>query len=156
MTAPEGDDHSPESLDEDLVGLLGAAAAAVDIEPDRAARMRLRAMQVLNESALSVVRAAEGEWQPTPFPRIEVRILHVNRAHGTQTALWRLGPGAYVPPHAHSRDEECLVLDGHLVSDDCAIFQQGDFLYARTGAHHTGMTAPAGALLFVRNELSSS
>lgn len=154
MTARNNDDPDPDSLDADIAGLLGAAVVPVEIEPERAARMRLRAMEVSGEQ-VAVVRAAEGAWQATQLPGIEVRILHIDHAHGTQTALWRLGPGAYFPAHSHLRDEESLILSGHVVSDDGKTFQQGDFLFARAGAHHTGMTAPSGALLLVRNELTS-
>jgi anti-sigma factor ChrR (cupin superfamily) len=97
-----------------------------------------------------VLRAGEGEWLRL-LPGVTIKTLHVDREHGTQTSLWRLEAGARIPPHPHTKDEECLVLEGSITHDGVR-YRQGDFLFTRPGLRHKDFIAPEGALLMIRSE----
>ena len=73
------------------------------------------------------VRNDEREWVPL-LPGITIKTLLKDAANGAQTTLWRLQPGACVPPHPHSRDEECLILEGSIVLDEIEYFRNGGIL----------------------------
>jgi anti-sigma factor ChrR (cupin superfamily) len=112
--------------------------------------MRANVMASLSAAPTQVVRASEGEWK-TLLPGITVKTLHVDREQGTQTSMWRLAAGARIPRHPHSKDEECLVLEGEIVHAGSR-YGPGDYLYARAGVRHTEFTTPNGALLLIRSE----
>jgi len=138
-----------EALDETILAALSDAVEPIAPPESTAARMRERVMKAAAPTT-TVVRADEGEWKKL-LPGITVKTLHLDTAQGTQTSLWRLEPGARVPPHPHSKDEECLVLEGSIIHDD-KIYHQGDFLLAKAGVRHGDFVAPEGALLMIRGE----
>lgn len=141
--------REPEVLDPHTLGALGAAITPAPLPPERVADLRAR---VLAGAAAStqVVRADEGEWMAL-LPGVRIKTLHVDREHGTQTSLWRLDAGARIPPHPHTKDEECLVLEG-AITHDGVLYRQGDFLFTRPGLRHKDFVAPEGALLMIRSE----
>jgi len=98
-----------------------------------------------------IQRAEDGEWRPI-FPGVSLRHLSVDRVAGTQLALWRLAPGARIPPHRHQQAEECLVVDGS-VQHAGAVYRAGDFLHAAAGSPHEAFETTTGATLLIRGEL---
>jgi anti-sigma factor ChrR (cupin superfamily) len=140
-----------EALDPYTIAKVAAALTPGVLEPELSARMRARVMASLSTPATDVVRAAEGEWKPL-LPGVTVKTLRVDREQRTQTSLWRLAPGASIPRHPHSKDEECLVLEGEILHESKA-YGAGDYLYARAGVRHSEFSAPNGALLMIRSEL---
>lgn len=130
-----------------LAGLLPPVAPA----PEVATRLRGRVLAEAASPRTRVLRAQEGEWRPL-VPGILIKTLRRDEAEGTQTSLWRIAPGASVPPHPHSREEECLVLEGSVVHRGIEYFP-GDFLLAAPGERHAPFTSPRGALLMIRSEL---
>jgi anti-sigma factor ChrR (cupin superfamily) len=137
------------ALDPESIAALAAAVAPVPLAPERLAGMRSRIMAGIAEST-RVVRAGDGEWKEL-LPGITIKTLHVDREHGTQTSLWRLAAGARIPRHPHSKDEECLVLEGSITHDG-ETYRQGDYLHTRPGLRHKEFVAPQGALLMIRSE----
>ncbi|MCX7041803.1 MAG: cupin domain-containing protein [Gammaproteobacteria bacterium] len=140
--------------DDDL--LFAALAGLVpDAEPGAEARGRMRAALMAKvskpEPTTHVLRADEGEWKPL-LPGIHIRTLRIDRDKGTQTTLWRLDPGARVPAHPHSHEEECLVIEGSIVQDGIEYFP-GDYLLAESGGRHSPFDSPRGALFLIRGEL---
>ena len=137
--------------------LLAAMAGLVpDAEPTSEARARLRQSlmaKVSGERAPTthVLRQDEGEWQAL-LPGILIKTLRKDPATGTQTTLWRVAPGAVVPPHPHSHEEECLVIEGSIIKDGVEYFP-GDYLLAEVGERHTAFESPRGALFLIRGEL---
>lgn len=134
--------------------LLAAALAGLlpDDPPDaaRAGALRERILATARRSRTQVVRAGEGEW--TPFvPGIHVKTLRKDLHSCTQTSLWRIEPGAVIPPHPHASEEECLVLSGSVVHDGVR-YQTGDYLLAAPGERHKAFTSPEGAVLLIRGE----
>jgi anti-sigma factor ChrR (cupin superfamily) len=130
-----------------LAGLVPAQAPA----PEAASALRARILADARRMRTKVVRADEGEWKPF-VPGIRIKTLRRDAAEGTQTSLWRIEPGAAVPPHPHTREEECLVLEGSVIHDGVEYFP-GDFLLAPPGERHHPFEAPNGALLMIRSEL---
>lgn len=141
---------SPNStLDQATLAKLADAIAAVTPPAALAARMRERVMAAATTET-HAIRAAEGEWKNL-LPGITIKTLHIDIEQGTQTSLWRLQAGARIPPHRHSKDEECLVLEGSIIHDGQA-YTQGDFLFAKPGARHKDFIAHTDALLMIRGE----
>lgn len=130
-----------------LAGLVPAQAPA----PEAASALRARILADARRMRTKVVRADEGEWKPF-VPGIRIKTLRRDEAAGTQTSLWRIESGAAVPPHPHTREEECLVLEGSVFHDGVEYFP-GDFLLAPPGERHKSFEAPNGALLMIRSEL---
>lgn len=149
MSKAKNADKAPSALDAATIAGLAAAVAPVTLPPERIASMRSRIAAGIADST-RVVRAGEGEWQEL-LPGITIKTLHVDREHGTQTSLWRLAAGARIPRHPHSKDEECLVLEGSITHDG-ETYRQGDFLHTRPGLRHKEFVAPQGALLMIRSE----
>ena len=130
-----------------LAGLVPEQAPAAEAS----AALRGRILAQARQMRTQVIRADEGEWVPF-VPGIRIKTLRRNEAEGTQTSLWRIEPGASVPPHPHTREEECMVMEGSVVHDDVEYFA-GDVLLAPVGERHKPFFAPRGALLLIRSEL---
>lgn len=138
-------------LDPELAARLAAKMTPVAPAPERRLAMRERILADAAAPATRVLRADEGEWRE--FVRgIRIKTLRRDETGGTETSLWRLDPGARVPPHSHRHEEECLVLEGFIVHDGVQ-YRAGDYLLAPTGAKHKPFIAPEGALLMIRSEL---
>ena len=133
-----------------LVAIAGLVPEQVPADDARGA-LRERILVQARRMRTQVIRAHEGEWAPF-VPGIRIKTLRRNEAEGTQTSLWRIEPGASVPPHPHTREEECMVMEGSVVHDDVEYFP-GDFLLAPVGERHKPFHAPNGALLLIRSEL---
>jgi anti-sigma factor ChrR (cupin superfamily) len=147
----------PSEAPELIAPLLeGIAPAAMDVGRKAALRERILSRVAHGEHAaapqMELVRADEGEWVKL-LPQVYLKRLNVDRVRKTQTALWRLDPGAVLPEHDHGQPEECLILDGSLLWDG-ATYGKGDYLLAPVGLHHTPMTSPNGALVLIRGELT--
>ncbi len=149
MTKAKKPDTDPGVLDPQSLAALAAAIAPAEVAPERRARMRERIMAGVADTTL-VVRAGEGEWKEL-LPGISIKTLHIDRDQGTQTSLWRLAAGARIPRHPHSKDEECLVLEGSITHDGSE-YGPGDYLFTRPGIRHKEFVAPRGALLMIRSE----
>lgn len=134
--------------------LLAANAGLIpELLPADAVRKRILAniMQKIETPAMHVMRKNEGKWQDL-FPGVSIKVLREDTAQRSQTTLWRLQPGASVPRHQHSQDEECLVLEGSIVHDGTEYFA-GDYLLSPTGMPHDYFVAPNGALFLIRGEI---
>ena len=147
MAAPEREPH-----DEHLAGTLLEAFAPVALAPARNAALRARVLAIAAPPQPVIVRAGERPWLSF-LPGVKLLPLRVDRAARTQTSLWRLEPGATIPPHDHSGEEECLVLEGS-VDFEGKLYVAGDYLLAPPGLHHTEFVSPGGAVLMIRAELS--
>ncbi len=140
--------------DDVLVAALAGLVPEIRPSAEASAVLRERILAQARRTRTQVVRAAEGEWVPF-VPGIHIKTLRRDEVEGTQTSLWRLSPGAVVPPHPHIREEECLVLAGSIFHDGVQYFE-GDFLLAAVGERHHAFLAPEGALLIIRGELLPS
>lgn len=92
------------------------------------------------------VRADEGEWRDFA-PGVQTKSLWSDA--DVRSMLLRLQPGACADAHAHSIDEECLMLEGEAFFGD-TLLRAGDYQLAPAGTRHRDVVSDVGALLFVR------
>ncbi len=142
-----GKDGHEDVLLAALAGLLPAREPADGVRD----RLRQQLMARVSPPRMHVLRAGEGEWKPL-LPGVRIRTLRKDEREGTQTTLWRVEPGAKVPPHPHHREEECLILEGSVVHAGVEYFA-GDYLLSEAGLDHDTFFSPKGAVFMIRIEL---
>ncbi len=98
---------------------------------------------------LTTIPAEAGHWRPFA-PGVTRKVLF-NRA-GTLAFLLKLEAGAVIPAHAHTANEECLVLEG-TVEIAGAVAHEGAFHFAPGSVPHTPITARTAALLYLRTAI---
>lgn len=134
--------------------LLAAHAGLLPAQrPDADTARRLRERLLARVTAATAAnpltqRLDEGDWYEL-LPGIRIKSLR--RDATSETTLWRVAPGAVVPPHAHSHEEECLILEGSLIHAGVEYFP-GDYVFAAAGERHAAFTSPNGALFLIRGE----
>lgn len=98
-------------------------------------------------------RAADAHWKPTAVEGVEIRVLHIDRANDSFSALVRMRAGASYPQHRHRGPEHCLVLKGTLrVGNE--VLRVGDYHMAPAGSHHGVQETDDGCVLFITSSLS--
>ncbi|HET7152626.1 MAG TPA: cupin domain-containing protein [Candidatus Kapabacteria bacterium] len=132
----------------ETVTALTELAAANAPMPRRALKDRIMA-EVLASSAPKqvIVKSDEGEWEDFA-PGIKAKLLFQDVASRLNTILVRLQPGAQYPHHRHVGDEQCLVLEGDLVTDTIAL-KAGDYIMTPHGTEHTDTHTDGGCLLLL-------
>ena len=84
------------------------------------------------------------EWQPTPFPGIEIKILYRESQGEGFTAVCRAEPGAKLPRHRHLGVEQTFIIEGSLVDEE-GVCTAGNFVWRHPGSVHEAHT-PDGLL----------
>ena len=126
--------------------------AVSDAEPDAALRQRL--LDRLGPPPapipdfLHIVRASQGEWQPTGFEGVTFKPLYLDAAQEAMTMLVRMAPGVSYPGHHHAGPEQCLVLEGDLRTGD-VLLHAGDYQCAAADSTHAVSTTVNGCLLLI-------
>jgi len=95
------------------------------------------------KSAMEIVPADEGGFVQTPMPGIQIRYLK-----GKNTFLVKMAPKSSLPSHEHKYNEQCLVLEGSIRSDDM-VAQAGDFTFMPAGSTHPQLYSDTGCLLLI-------
>ena len=126
------------------------ADALAPIEPalERASALRERILERerRDPKRFVTVRTTDGSWQ-TLAPKVAIKMLDDD---GTMQAfLLRLDPGARLPAHHHSVDEQCIVLEGSVRLGEVEA-SAGDYHVALAGSTHGDIVSMTGALLFLR------
>jgi quercetin dioxygenase-like cupin family protein len=136
-------------LDEEFAAALKPA----DLDADTRARLWRKVTGLIPgtpPAGTSTCRASEDDWKDAG-PLIKCRPLRVDPVGGTQTVLIRALPGACIPRHRHSQDEEFIVLEG-----ECHIgthhLRAGDAHFAAAGSWHDDITTSTGILVLIRGE----
>ena len=112
-----------------------------------------RVAQVNDPPTLLTIRADE-KWNPIA-PGVEIKNLYVDDASRTRSFLLRLQPGASLPEHEHSSDEECVMLEGE-ASLGRIVLRAGDYHAASKGARHGVLSTETGPYCtYVRHSLIS-
>ena len=139
----------PASLD-----ALNAAVKPQPLSAERKQSMRERLLTRIAAEAppgTRTIRAEQARWHPVT-DRIDIKILHRDPERNEQIALLRCKPGAFLPSHPHSMDEECYVLEGEIRIGQHVI-RQGDLHIASAGCQHSDLISEQGALLLLRSEI---
>lgn len=149
MNADNNDDNLPPSI----IGWLAEGIAVETLPPARKDAVWLSILKQLpmQEPAGTMTRRADESTWIRCLPGVDVKVLYVDEARQTQTALWRMQPGAVLPAHMHSIDEECLVLEGEIRTNEF-IVRKGDFHVGFAGQVHCDIHSDSGALLLIRSE----
>jgi quercetin dioxygenase-like cupin family protein len=97
------------------------------------------------------VRADAVDWMSV-WPNVWVKVLRQEPARNLQMVLFHIQPGGVVPAHVHTKEEECLVLEGEIHIGSHRV-GEGDLHIARSGAAHGDITTRTGATVLVRSEI---
>jgi mannose-6-phosphate isomerase-like protein (cupin superfamily) len=125
----------------------------VAVEPPPHVRDKLMARirassDTLQDGVLTIVRASDGKWLPTPFAGITMKQLFYDPVSGNQSVLVRMEPGAVYPHHHHKGLEHSLVLEGDAVFSDHTLFA-GDYEVGASDRDHSSITTKGGCLVFI-------
>ena len=139
-------------LDKDVLELLGAATAHVDLPDSHMQRLRAQVIGSVDAddevaAPYLTIRADEGTWIELE-PMLHKKVLDVDE-NGIESYLLRLQPGASPSRHLHESDELCIVLEGDVSFDDVHL-EVGDCHIARKGSWHGTASTVSGALLFLQ------
>jgi len=85
-------------------------------------------------------------WQETDFPGIACKVLWRDPESGRSTILFRLAPGAVVPPHFHEGIEQTYMLEGSLEDDEGAC-TAGNYVWRPPGSRHMAHSPRGGLFL---------
>jgi quercetin dioxygenase-like cupin family protein len=99
-----------------------------------------------------MVRRDPRGFEPSGFPGVFVRRLHVDADNDRVTMLVRMEPGTSYPAHRHSGLEECFVLEGDLEVGPTTLWA-GDYQRAEKGSRHPVQGTRSGCLLYVTSSL---
>ncbi len=146
-------DDSPEGQDAHLTEELSGALRPAELDAQTRARLWSKVSRLVAERApagTATFRAEREDWFEVN-PLVKCRRLRVDAVAGNQTVLIRALPGACIPRHRHSQDEEFIVLEGECqIGTHC--LRAGDANFAMAGSWHDDITTRTGVLVLVRGE----
>jgi anti-sigma factor ChrR (cupin superfamily) len=86
---------------------------------------------------------------------VTMRMLRVDLANGTCSAVMRMQADSAVPAHKHDALEECFVIGGSVCIDD-AEFGSGDYVQGSRGSPHPTIASASGATLLPHWSLAAT
>ncbi|MEM8501219.1 MAG: cupin domain-containing protein [Pseudomonadota bacterium] len=144
---------------EQINQILNAALANAQ-DPVRDTETRTRKVRMLaNIKKRTTAAAPEGTmtlgpedvpWEPFDTG-IERQLLTADPKDGTETAIYRLQPGARFVEHEHTHQETCWVVQGELLIGDHLV-RPGQMHVAEIGHAHPEIIARTEALLLIRSQ----
>jgi quercetin dioxygenase-like cupin family protein len=146
--------NKPAVLDAVAVEAIASAVGPAELSEAQRSSMRAKiASRIAPEQPANThtVRAESVEWLSV-WPNVWVKMLRQEPASNLQMVLFRIKPGGIVPAHVHTKEEECLVLDGEIFIGDHRV-GEGDLHVAKPGAEHGDITTRTGATVLVRSEI---
>src|SRR6266496_1312496 len=94
--------------------------------------------------------ADEADWTALDVPGVAIKILHTDAATGASTVLTRIGPGAIIPQHRHTKaDETVYVIEGDFVEDGQS-YGPGSFFAGSAGTNHGPHSSTGGCIVLTR------
>jgi quercetin dioxygenase-like cupin family protein len=148
------DKNKPKVLDEMAVEAIAAAVRPEELSAARRASMRSKiASRISGDQPANTetVRSDAIEWMAV-WPNVWIKLLRQDARDNLQMMLFRIEPGGVVPAHDHTKEEECMVLEGEIYIGDHRV-GTGDLHIARPGAAHGDITTRTGAVVLVRSEI---
>lgn len=83
-----------------------------------------------------VALAKDKQWQPGPYPGVELMVLHKNETTGGVCVLRKFHAGVTVPAHTHPKaNEHAYVLSGEW-EESGVVYTTGAFFFAPKGEQH--------------------
>lgn len=83
-----------------------------------------------------VALAKDRQWQPGPYPGVELLVLHKNETTGGVVVLRKFHRGVTVPAHTHPQaNESVYVLSGEW-EESGVTYTTGSFFFAPKGERH--------------------
>lgn len=154
--SPSDMDKEDSNLDSVSIGLIAESLVLSVPDESQKKSMKLRLMQKIHPgdgdvNAIQTVRADEGDWIDIA-PLVKMKVLHRDNINNSQTSLLKLEAGAYIPPHPHPVEEECLMLQGEITFNNHSL-REGDYEFVAAGTDHGELTSESGALLMLRSEI---
>lgn len=142
-------DPDDRSGSEELAAALATALAPLAPPPAHAAALRedlLARARASRDADLAYRdrRLDEGHWHALGRG-VRVKTLCADAG----AVLVELAPGASLPAHGHHAHEECIVLRGQAQLGEERV-SAGDYHVAPAGSRHGRVSAPTGALLYLR------
>ena len=154
---------SPTDMDDDLnytanarnvYARMSEAVREAPLDPmaERFMKSRLmtRVRDVERGAATNTVRPEHGEWERFS-PRIKMKVLRREADGSSMSYLLKFEPGAFLVPHRHQIDEECVVLEGTVSIGD-ELVGPGTYHLAPRGMVHQPIRSEHGAILFIRGK----
>lgn len=145
-------------LDSQSTSAISDALISHELPEKRQASMKQRIFDRIHNTAPKdaitgaiTVREHEGEWIDVA-PKLQMKVLRRDHKLNSQTALWRLEPGALIPAHEHPVEEECLVIKGEINFAE-HVLREGDFEVMPAGIDHIAMESKSGAIVLLRSDI---
>lgn len=146
--------NKPAVLDDNVAEAIAAAVRPAELSAGRRTSMRSKIaarIDSLQPENTQTVRGETVEWT-SAWPNVWVKLLRQDAPSNSQMVLFRIKPGGVVPAHVHTKEEECLVLEGEIHIGEHRV-GQGDLHIAQPGAEHGDITTRTGATVLVRSEI---
>ena len=86
------------------------------------------------------------EWEPTPYPGVEWKVLLKDEETGLLTALFKWAPGSELPLHEHVEIEQTFVLEGS-IEDEEGVATAGNFVWRPAGSRYVARSRNGALLL---------
>jgi quercetin dioxygenase-like cupin family protein len=113
-------------------------------------RLMTRVRDLERGAVTHTVRPDAGIWERFS-PRIKMKVLRREVDGSSMSYLLKLEPGAFLVPHKHHIDEECMVLEGEVTIGDEQV-GPGTYHLAPQGLIHAPIRSEHGAILFIRGK----
>lgn len=149
--------EAERSVREDIdVRLAPLASLLDDVEPSADLFARITGNIAGNHplAGIHVARGTDGTWQEF-WDGIAIKTLWHSTKSGRHVFLIRIQPGAILPEHRHSGDEECMVIEGDLVVNGVT-FGPGDFQVAFASTVHPVITSRGGCTCLISVQLRAA
>jgi quercetin dioxygenase-like cupin family protein len=136
----------------DAIMVDAVREAPLDPMTERFMKSRLltRVRDLERGAVTNTVRPEAGEWEKFS-PRIKMKVLRREADGSSMSYLLKLEPGAFLVPHKHQIDEECVVLEG-MVTIGEELVGPGTYHLAPRGMIHAPIRSENGAILFIRGK----
>lgn len=86
------------------------------------------------------------DWEPTPYPGVEWKVLLRDEESGLLTALFKWAPGSELPLHEHTEIEQTFVLEGSIEDEEGEV-TAGNFVWRPAGSRHVARSRNGAVLL---------
>jgi quercetin dioxygenase-like cupin family protein len=153
MSMSRSSEKTTHPFDEGVAEAIAEALRPEELPAGRRAAMldRISGLIADQPPQTRTIRADGVDWISFS-PHVWVKTLRRDADRNLQMVLFRMEPGGVVPAHEHTKEEECLVLEGEIFIGDHRV-GAGDLHIAGAGAAHGDITTRTGALVMVRSEI---